>query len=50
MRFSKTKGWVLHLVYNNPVQHYKLWTECLESYPSEKDLGVSVDTWPNVSH
>jgi len=31
------------------MQHYRVWEEWLESYPAEKDLGVSVDSWLNMS-
>jgi len=39
MRFIKAKCWVLHLDHSNPMQHYRLGEEWLESCPAEKDLG-----------
>jgi len=49
MRFHKAKWWVLHLGHNHPMQHYRLGEEWLESCPAEKDLGVLVDSWLNMS-
>jgi len=49
MSFNKAKCWLLHLGHNNPMQHYRLRQEWLESCLAEKDLGVVVDSQLNTS-
>jgi len=47
MRCNKSKCWVLSLGQSNPMQW--LGEEWLESCPTEKDLGVLVDSQLNMS-
>jgi len=49
MRFNKAKCWVLPLGHSHTIQRYRLGEECLKSCLTEKDLGVLVDSWLNVS-
>jgi len=49
MRFNKGKCWVLHLSHKNPMKHYRLGEEGLESYLEEKGERVLVDSQLNMS-
>ena len=49
MSFTKTKHGILHFDHN-PMQFHRLGSERLESYKEEKDLGVLVNSWLNMSH
>ncbi|KAK4808315.1 hypothetical protein QYF61_024194 [Mycteria americana] len=49
MRFNTSECQVLHLGHNNPMQRYRRVEEWLESCPVEKDLGVLVYSWLNMS-
>jgi len=49
VRFNKAKCQVLHLGHNNPMQHYRLGEEWLESCQAKKDRGVFVNSWLNMS-
>jgi len=48
MRFNQTKCLILYLGHNNPMQYYRLGEKQLESCPTEKDLGVLVNSWLNI--
>ncbi|GAB0204793.1 hypothetical protein GRJ2_002944900 [Grus japonensis] len=49
MRFNKAQCQVPHLGHNKPTHGYRLGEEWLESCPTEKDLGVLVDSRLNMS-
>ncbi|TRZ08487.1 hypothetical protein HGM15179_018619 [Zosterops borbonicus] len=49
MKFNKSKCWVLHFGHNNPLKHYRLGTEWLDSAQAERDLGVLVNNQLNMS-
>jgi len=49
MTFNKTKCQVLHLGHKKPMQSYRIVEAWLEICPTEKDLGVLVDSRLNMS-
>lgn len=49
MKFNKTKLWILHLGKGIPDFTYRLRDETQESSPTERDLGVLVDSKLNTS-
>uniref|UniRef100_A0A8B9CM06 Reverse transcriptase domain-containing protein n=1 Tax=Anser brachyrhynchus TaxID=132585 RepID=A0A8B9CM06_9AVES len=49
MKVNKSRCWVLHLRRGNPGYTYRLGDETLESSPTERKLGVMVDSKLNMS-
>ncbi|TRZ08624.1 hypothetical protein HGM15179_018485 [Zosterops borbonicus] len=49
MQFNKSKCQVLHFGHSNPLQHYRLGMEWLDSVREERDLGVAVSSQLNMS-
>ena len=49
MSFNRAKCQVLHFGHNNPKQPYRLGEVWLESCLMERDLGVRMDRWLNMS-
>jgi len=49
MRLNKAKCQVLHLGHNTTMQCYRLGEKWLEICPAEKDLGMLVSHWLNMS-
>ena len=50
MSFNRAKCWVPHFVHNDSKQPYRRGEEWLESCLMERDLGVLMDSWLNMSH
>lgn len=49
MRFTKVKYCILHLGHNNPMKHHRPGKDWLKICPVEKDLGILINSWLNMS-
>ena len=49
MRINKARCHILDFGHKNPMQCYRLGDEWLDNFEEERDLGVLVDAWLNMS-
>ena len=49
MKFNRAKCQDLCVGHNNPMQHFWLGAQWLDDCEDERDLGVMVDAWLNMS-
>ena len=49
MKFKKSKSWILHLQRDSPGYMYRLGDDTLDSNPTERDLGVLINSNLNMS-